>query len=387
MPKRIGLEIGTAKTKIVVGHTSKDDFKITGYEVFDTVDGVYSIDEDTDLLRMELPIKEALGRLHIRSGNLYVTINNEKVIIRTRELPRVSPKEMLGVVRFEAENFLPYDIDAFYIDYKVLEEVAEQKVGETQQKEVLFNVMIIAAPKEIVDQYIELADKLKLKLKLATVYTEASTKFFAKHYLEETKNNLFVDIGNKFTNMTMFEGFHYFANIKTERGISGMFDRLVDHHGYNEHDVKFYLYNYSGDSNISENAGDRIDLIKSTIASKDSDTSLKDLQKKLETIQSLKGANTEDDALLAHRNLEYDNLINEINRMVDFFKSRKYGIFVDTIYLFGGGAYLSNFCDAIEDRIGVSCKVLPVGAFTDTLDKENSELMIPAIGACLGGLS
>ncbi|MBI9011995.1 MAG: pilus assembly protein PilM [Clostridiales bacterium] len=387
MPKRIGLEIGTAKTKIVVGHTVKNDFKITGYEVFDTVDGVYSIDEDTDLLRMELPIKEALSRLHIRSGNLFVTISNEKVIIRTRELPRVSPKEMYGVVRFEAENFLPYDIDAFYIDYKVLEEVAEQKVGQTDQNEVLFNVMIIAAPKEIVDQYIVLANKLKLKLKLATVYTEASTKFFAKHFLEEGKNNLFVDIGSKFTNMTMYEGFHYFANIKTERGISGMFDRLVDHHGYNEHDVKYYLYNYTGKANLSENAGERIDLIKASISSNETETSLKNLQKKLESIQNLKGTNEDDSKLIAHRNHEYDNLINEINRMVDFFKSRKYGIFVDNIYLFGGGAYLSNFSEAVEESIGVNCKVLPLTTFNEILDKESSELMVPAIGACLGGLS
>lgn len=380
MSKRIGLEIGTAKTKIVVGHPSKTGFKISNYEVIDTVDGVYSIDEDTDLMRMELPIKEALKNMHIKHGNLYVTINNDKVLIRTRELPRVSKKEMLNVVRFEAENFLPYDIDAFYIDYKVLGESDEQTVGETEESEVLFNVMIIAAPKEVVDQYIELADSLGLKLKIATVYTEASTRFFNKHFLEDGKNNLFVDIGSKFTNMTMFEGFHYFANIKTERGIKGMFERLVDHHGYNEHDVKYYLYNYKGDSKEK-----KINLLKE--ASSNDSNSLKDLQKRLESIQNLKSANEDDSEILLQRDNEYDHLINEINRMVDFFKSRKYGIFVDNIYLFGGGAYLSNFCDVVEDRIGIPCKVLPVSAFSDVLDKENFELMVPAIGACLGGKS
>lgn len=388
MPRKIGLEIGTAKTKIVIGNCKKDRFDVTGYEVFDTSDGVYTIDDDNDLLRMELPIKEALDRLRIKNGDLYVTINNDKVIIRTRELPRVSPKEMIDIVRFEAENFLPYDIDSFYVDYKVLDEVDEQTVGETEDKEIFFNVMIIAAPKDIVNQYIELAKRLKLKLKIVTVYTEASSKFFDKHLLEDSKNNLFVDIGSKFTNMTMFEGRHYFANIKTERGIKGMYERLIDHHGFNEHDVKYYLYNYSGEEKASnKSTSDTVDKIKGAIVDKESDNTLKDLQKRLNMIQKANyNLNDSDADLLSRRDQEYNNLINEISRMVEFFKSRKYGTFVDNIYLFGGGAYLSDFAESVEDILGVPCKSLPKEAF-GSIDKDNAELMVPAIGACMGGKS
>lgn len=377
MPKRIGLEIGTAKTKLVVGQSTKSEFKIQGYEVFDTLDGVYTIDDDIDLLRMEMPIREALDKLNIKKGDLYVTVNNEKVIIRTRELPRVSPKEMIDIVRFEAENFLPYDIDAFYIDYKILGEVDEKEVGDTEEKQVFFNVMIIAAPKECVNQYMALAEKLKLKLRIVTVYTEASTKFFRKHFLEENKNTLFVDVGSKYTNMTMFEGLNYFANIKTERGMKGMYERLVDHHGFNEHDVKYYLYNYAGDIEV-----DRQQPIQ------EDEHSLKDLQVRLAAIQKAKmNLHESDTDLLALRNREYDNIINEISRMVEFFKSRKYGTFVDQIYLFGGGAYLSNFTELIGETLDVKCEILPNKKYPHLLEKDNFELMIPSIGACLGGRS
>jgi len=382
MPRRIGLEIGTAKTKLVVGNTYKNEFKISGYEVFDTLDGVYTIDEDIDLLRMEAPIRDAMGRLNVKNGELYVTINNEKVIIRTRELPRVAPKEMLDIVRFEAESFLPYDIDAFHIDYKVLDEVDEKEIGNSEDKQVFFNVMIIAAPKEIVDQYIELASRLKLKLKIVTVYTEAATKYFNKHYLEENNNTLFVDIGNKYTNMTMFEGTNYFANIKTERGIHGMYERLVDHHGFNEHDVKYYMYNYTGE------IGEPIKRDVEETVSLSEDNSLKELQMKLQSIQKANSNLSESDTdLLSLRNREYDSIINELNRMVEFFKTRKYGTFVDQIYVFGGGAYLSDFADIVHDTLGVPCEVLPNNGFTESIDKENYELMIPSIGACLGGKS
>jgi Tfp pilus assembly PilM family ATPase len=118
------------------------------------------------------------------------------------------------------------------------------------------------------------------------------------------------------------------------------------------------------------------------------ESSLKDLQKRLASIQKAKTNLSESDSdLLALRNREYDNIINEISRMVEFFKSRKYGTFVDQIYLFGGGAYLSSFTNLVEEALDVKCEILPNKAYTHLLDKENYELMIPSIGACLGGRS
>lgn len=389
MPKRIGLEIGTSKTKIVVGNANKKEFKISGYEVFDTVDNVYTVDDDVDLLRMEEPIKEALSRLNVKNGELYVSINNDKVIIRTRELPRVSPREMIEIVRFEAENFLPYDIDAFYVDYKILDEVDEQTVGETEEKEVFFNVMIIAAPREIVEQYMELANLLKLKLKLVTVYTEASSKFFDMHLLEDDKNILFVDIGNKFTNMTMFEGRQYFANIKTERGIAGINQRLMDFHGFNEHDVKYYLYNFKGEQDdMEEETPEKVEAIKTSLSEEKSEGSLKDLQKRLNSIQKANSnLSASDNDLLMKRNTEYEQLINEVNRMVEFFKTRKYGTYVDRIYVYGGGSYLSNFIEMVTESLNIPCEVIPKEVFSKVSNNEHLELMVPAIGACLGGRS
>jgi Tfp pilus assembly PilM family ATPase len=189
--------------------------------------------------------------------------------------------------------------------------------------------------------------------------------------------------------MTMYEGFQYFANIKTERGILGMYERLVDHHGYNEHDVKYYLYNFKGEAaNVEDRPDQKIELIKSSLEDTSSESSLKDLQMKLNTIQKANfNVNDSDSELLQRRNAEYDNLINEVSRMVEFFKSRKYGTFVDNIYLFGGGAYLSNFTEIIEETLGIPCEVLPAESFSNIIDKENFELMVPAIGACLGGRS
>jgi Tfp pilus assembly PilM family ATPase len=72
--------------------------------------------------------------------------------------------------------------------------------------------------------------------------------------------------------------------------------------------------------------------------------------------------------------------------MVEVFKSRQYGTCVDNIYILGGGAYLSNMPEIIEETLGIPCEVLTNKDYKN-IDKENFELIVPAVGACLGGKS
>lgn len=395
MSKRVGIEIGTNKTKIIVGNYSKNEYKVTGYEIIDTVDGVYTIDGDSDILRMEIPIREALDRLGVKSDDLFVSMTNEKVIIRTRELPRVSPKDMKEVVSFEAENFLPYDINEFNVDYKILSESEETNtVNRDNKKETLFNVMIIAAPKAVVNQYIDLASKLKLKMKIATVYTESVSKYFEKNLLDENKNMLFVDLGNSYTNMIMFQGMQYFANIKADIGIQDVQEKLIDVHGFNERDVMLNLFSQY-DKNLETKVytdKDKLEIFKTSLSDKKlntiDDDKLHMLQKKLEKIRKVKNSfNAPESELIRNRNSEYSLIISEISRMIEFFKSRKYGTFVDKIYLFGGGAYLNDFLEFLSEELGISCSIVPDVENYTTLNKEHFQVLLSTLGSCIGGKS
>ncbi len=360
MPKKIGLEIGTSKTKVLINKGNK--FNPVGYEVIDTPESVYSLTEDMDIMRMQKPLEEVLMKHNAKKGDLYVSISNDKVIIRTRELPRVAPKDMMGMVRFEAESFLPYDIDSFYIDYRVLNEIEHEAPDANAETEKFFEVLVIAVPKVIVDQYIELSKVLNLKLKSVSVYTEVLEKLLLRTILKDEENILVVDIGHKYINMTMYEGKNYFANIKSERGMGAMFDRLIDQHGFKKDDILFYLYKYDSDVHeISDT--DRIELIKEGV--RDSDSYKENI--------------------LRRRNLEYDIFINEINRMVGFFRSRKYDTSVDKIYIVGGGSNLSNFPEIVSESLNIECEKFDATQYLSKIKDEDKGYMISVIGTCLGG--
>jgi type IV pilus assembly protein PilM len=346
-------------------------------------------------MKMELPIQAALSKLGVKSGDLNITMNNEKVIIRTRELPRVSPKDMKAVVCFEAENFLPYDINEFYVDYKILNEIEEKNTEaevDEDVSETLFNVMIIAAPKFIVDQYVSLAEALKLKLKVTTVYTEAISKYLMKNILQNEQNMLFVDIGSTYTNMIMYQGFQYFANIKADIGIGEIRERLIETYGYNDHDVDYQLFS-AQEKTVDEDSSmplDKLDIIKNSVQNKDSKiestSKLHLLQKKLEKVRKVKSAfNVPESDIISRRNDEYKNIIKEISRMIEFFKSREYGTFVDCVYLFGGGAYLTGFQELLVAETGLRVSILPDVEEEKTLNRDDFQALLSTVGSCIGG--
>lgn len=391
MPKKIGLEIGTKKTKIVYGHYTRRKFKLIDYRIIDTKDATFMADGEMDLLNMEFSIKESLKEMGIKRGDLHVSINSPGVIIRTRELPRVSPKEMEEMVRFEADHFLPYDISEFYIDFKIISEVEEVKLGDDAKKDTLFNVMIIAAPKEIVDQYILLSNRLKLNFKLATVYTESLNRFALQFLLNSKMNTLFVDIGSTSTAMVMYQGEQYFANIKSDIGMTHILDRLIEHHGLDVSEANRILLSgeHSGNRNL-KNPEERVAFIKTNVSHvtiRPEENKVQALQRKLEKIKTLKKSmDAPASAFVNKRDEEYDALIKEISRMVEFFKSRKYGTFVDHIYLFGGGANMKDLTDFMVESTGVNTTRIPM-IFEDIIETSHMDMLIPAIGVCLGGKS
>lgn len=388
MQKRIGLEIGTNETKIIMGHSKRDEFIVKDFRIIKTQDGVFSPEGDIDILMMEMPIKKALEDMHVKEGHLFVSINNEKVIIRTRELPRVAVKDMIDVVRFEAENFLPYNIDEFYVDYKVLSEI-DDDTNSVEASEKLFNVMIIAAPIDIVKQYLHLADNLKLKLNLVTAYTEALNRYVSKKILVKDRNVLFVDIGSSYSNMIMYQGLQYYANIKSDVSINSIKTQLIETHNLTTDEVEYQLFTKGTDVKNKEKAEpkDKLDIYKNSLSASSNTESNKllNLQKKLEKIRKLKTTmDSPESELVVKRNAEYAVLIKEINRMVEFFKSRKYGTFVDEIYILGGGANLKDFIDLLNDEVGIKCSRLTNSGF-ESIPDVAFDSMIPSLGVCIGG--
>ncbi len=80
-----------------------------------------------------------------------------------------------------------------------------------------------------------------------------------------------------------------------------------------------------------------------------------------------------------------DDMYREIKRMVDFFETRDYGAKVDKIYLIGGGSNIYEFDKYLTEHLDIETERFDFSRVGKSEADIDYNLLIPAIGAVLGG--
>jgi type IV pilus assembly protein PilM len=160
IPKKnqlIGLDIGTHSIKLVEIDDSKKgrilkNFGIIGLPPNAIVEG--SIKE------MEIvssAIKELYKQLKIKNKNVAASISGYSVIVKKITISRRGEAELEYTINEEAEQYIPFDISDVNLDYEILSapEVGSSD-GDEEEMAGLMDVMLVAAKKDIVDDYVSL---------------------------------------------------------------------------------------------------------------------------------------------------------------------------------------------------------------------------------------
>ncbi len=141
----VGLDIGSSAIKLVelrAGKEGKFQLVKAGLENLSPeaiVDGAIM---DSSLV-VET-ISRLLASTGVKNSNVAVSVSGHSVIVKKIQLPTMPEEELSESIRWEAEQYVPFDINDVYLDYVVLEPGA---AGETM------GVLLVAAKKEKVDDY------------------------------------------------------------------------------------------------------------------------------------------------------------------------------------------------------------------------------------------
>src|SRR5437763_11835889 len=92
-------------------------------------------------------VVETISRLNaektIKNSNYATSLSGHSVIIKKISLPAMSPEELSESIRWEAEQYVPFDINDVNLDYVVLESGG----GETM------DVLLVAVKKDKIGDY------------------------------------------------------------------------------------------------------------------------------------------------------------------------------------------------------------------------------------------
>jgi len=144
----IGLDIGSSAVKAV---EIKDLGKGRGYQLVNVGIEPLSPEAIVDGAIMDSAlVSETIQRLftanRMKAQDVAISLSGHSVIIKKISLPQMSNEELAESIQWEAEQYIPFDVDDVNIDYQVLE-------GPSLSGEGNMDVLLVAVKKDKINDY------------------------------------------------------------------------------------------------------------------------------------------------------------------------------------------------------------------------------------------
>jgi type IV pilus assembly protein PilM len=310
--RSVGLDIGSSSVKLMelerdakTGKYRLVSFGITSLPPEAIVDGaVMNTNAVVDAIR------ELVTKHRVKTKDAVVSVSGNSVIIKRINLPAMTVEELEESIQWEAEQYIPFDINDVNIDVQILDDATD----DPGQMEVL----LVAARKELVNEYQALIQQAGLRPAVVDVDAFAVANMYELNYERTMGSIALVNVGSGNVNIHVLRD-----------GVS-MFTRDIGMGGQQ------FTEEIQRTLNISyEDA----ELMKVGDAERD-DRAV--VPEEIEQVLSSVG----------------ESLATEIQRSLDFYLSTAADGGLSRIFLSGGAARTPGLARAISRQTSLPCEVV-----------------------------
>ncbi len=190
-----GLDVSTSSVHIVQFRGTPKSLSVQAFAQVPLTKGVVTGDEVTDSKAFSQAVDQAMHQPQygsVSSRYAVVNIPEAKAFVRVIQIPVMTETEAESAVPVESENFIPLPIDQVYLDWQIL--------GTDGDK---MNVLIVAAPREYVDRYIEILERAGVQVAALEVESQSCHRALVDWSSGPTA--LIVDLAANHTNLIVVE--------------------------------------------------------------------------------------------------------------------------------------------------------------------------------------
>lgn len=189
--KELVLEVGSNTIKLIEFAVKSNSIEVTAGAVLNTPINSIENDRLIDINTIANILAQAIEKEKIKTKELVVSIVSKDIIIREMNVPNMREKDLKNFVQINSTDIFPVKLVNYVLGYNIIEKGATNRV------------MIAAVPKDILNGYIELAEKLGLNLK-GFNYSGYELYNFLDFEIGTIKESyLAVDLGAKNTNIVI----------------------------------------------------------------------------------------------------------------------------------------------------------------------------------------
>jgi len=308
----VGLDIGDSAIKLA---ELKDLGRRRGYQLSTLAAEPLSGEAIVDGAIMDSGlVVETIQRLYrnnkVRTKQVATSLSGHSVIIKRVSLPVMNAQELAESIQWEAEQYIPFDIEDVAMDYQILE-------GASLSGEGNMDVLLVAVKKDKITDYTSVITQAGLQPVAVEVDAFSLQNVFEVNYEPEPQQvTALIDIGAAVTTITVLQG----ANPSFWRDIN----------------IGGNQYTDAIQKELNLSAGD---------------------SERLKKGEEVAGAAP--DSVIPILAAVTEDVCSEIQKTIDFYKATNASDEpLDKIYLTGGTSQLVNLKEALAERFRTSVEYL-----------------------------
>ena len=335
-PHLVGLDIGSSALKAGEIMITKKGLVLKNFGMTAIAPGVIEEGNINDPENVADSIRQLFKVNNIKEKNVAISIGGYSVIVKKIDVQTATEEQLQETIHLEAEQYIPFDISDVNIDYQIL--------GEKGANPDQMSVILVAAKKEMISEYINLVQMAGLNPCIIDVDAFALQNIFEANYDLTDENLVLIDIGANKTSLNILKGHSSVFMRDVSMGCSQINQKIIS-----LEDCSFV-------------EAEQLKLGKQT--DKISSDDLKQIVSSVVSDWSI-----------------------EIRRALDFYYSANPDEKIKSIVLSGGGAHIKKFHQLLAAE--TSSEVETINPFkklhiTERLDPLYLEQIAPQASICMG---
>lgn len=195
----VGLDIGSKAIKAAEIIEGKKGYTLSKFGMIDMAPGLIEDGAIKDPEAVAEVLRNLFKSYGIKNRNVAISIGGYSVIVKKISVQTASEEQLQDTIHFEAEQYIPFDINDVNLDFQIL--------GESDNNPNQMNVLLVAAKKEMVNDYVHLAELAGLEPRIIDVDAFALQNVFEINYDPQPDENIaLIDIGASKTSLNILKG-------------------------------------------------------------------------------------------------------------------------------------------------------------------------------------
>lgn len=297
----IGIDVGSSSIKLVQLKDNKGSYQLLNAGIIPLPPEAIVDNSLMDSSAIAGVVRNLVSSLGIKVKDVACSISGNSVIIRKIVLPTMPQEELEDQISWEAEQYIPFDINDVNMDFQIL--------SPDSNDPSKMNVLLVASKKDIINDYVAVFNDAALHLSVVDVDSFAvQNAFEINHDAAQGEIAALINIGASVMNINVVkEGITLFTR-DVQMGGNLYTEEIQKQLGLSRQEAETgkILIHETGNAQL-------IDLISKV----------------------------------------NDSITQEIRRSLDFYNSTASDERITTVYVSGGGSKVYNLVTAISEKTGL----------------------------------